>query len=86
MQKMTIRNKERDFFEIDAEKLIGVETKSLYIRKGILNGTLFLSQRGNGAEGKGDICRLKDTKAITVNNNLYDRIKVYAEKAEAILN
>ncbi len=39
---MTIINKEdRDFFEIDAEKLIGVETKSLYIRKGFLHGTLF---------------------------------------------
>ena len=32
---------------IDSEKLIGVATKSLYVRKGFKNGTLFLSQRGN---------------------------------------
>ena len=30
-------------------------TKSIYVRTGFLNGTPFLSQRGNGSGGAGDI-------------------------------
>ena len=69
---------------IDSEKLIGVSTKSLYVRKGFKNGTLFLSQRGNGANGAGDICKINEDSEIAVHENLYDRLVVYAEKANAI--
>lgn len=69
---------------IDSEKLIGVSTKSLFVRKGFKNGTLFLSQRGNGANGAGDICKIQQDGEYEVNGNLFDRLLVYAEKANAI--
>ena len=70
---------------INSEKLIGVSTKSLYVRKGSKNGTLFLSQRGNGAGGAGDICKIYEDAEIEVNSNLFDRLTIYAEKAKAII-
>lgn len=70
---------------INGEKLIGHSTKSLYVRKGFKNGTLFLSQKGNGANGAGDICKVLEDAEIDVNANLFDRIKILAEKAEAII-
>ncbi len=70
---------------INAEKLVGVSTKSLYIRKGFLNGTLFLSQRGNGNTGAGDICKISEDLELEVNQNLFSRIYQYAEKAEALI-
>lgn len=71
---------------IDSEKLIGVSTKSLYVRKGFKNGTLFLSQRRNGANGVGDICKINEDAELEVSSNLFDRLTVYAEKANAIIN
>jgi hypothetical protein len=70
---------------IDSEKLIGVATKSLYVRKGFKNGTLFLSQKGNGANGAGDICKINEDAELEVNSKLFDRLTVYAEKANAIV-
>lgn len=67
---------------IDSEKLIGAATKSLYVRKGFKNGTLFLSQRGNGA---GDICKINEDAEFEVNSKLFDRLTIYAEKANAIV-
>jgi hypothetical protein len=71
---------------INAGNLVGVSTNSLYIRKGFLNGTLFLSQKGNGVGGSGDICKLFGDNSIEVNSKLYERIRLYAEKAKAIIN
>lgn len=71
--------------KIDSEKLIGQSTKSLYVRKGFLNGTLFLSQKGNGANGAGDICKIYEDCDIDVNSNLFERLEVLAEKANAII-
>jgi len=69
---------------VDSEKLIGVATKSLYVRKGFKNGTLFLSQRGHGENGAGDICKINEDAEFEVNSKLFDRLKVYAEKANAV--
>lgn len=69
---------------IDSEKLIGVSTKSLYVRKGFMNGTLFLSQKNNCANGAGDICKIREDFEIEVNAILFGRLKIYAEKANAI--
>ena len=65
-------------FVIDMEKLIGCSTKSLYVRKGFMNGTLFLSQRGNGANGAGDICVIKEDAELEVNGSLFNRLYCYA--------
>ena len=70
---------------INSEKLIGFSTKSLYIRKGFKNGTLFLSQRGNGSGGSGDIYQIGKDGSIEVGSNLFNRLTVYAEKAGAII-
>ncbi|MFT3753695.1 MAG: hypothetical protein QM800_12755 [Paludibacter sp.] len=70
---------------INAKKLIGNSTKSLYIRTGFKNGKLFLSQRGNGGGGAGDICSLHENVDINVNGNLFDRIYQFAEKCNAII-
>ena len=69
---------------VDSEKLVGVSTKSLYVRKGFKNGILFLSQRGNGANGAGDICKIQQDGVFEVKDNLFYRLFVYAEKANAI--
>ena len=71
--------------KIDSDKLIGCSTKSLYVRKGFLNGRLFLSQRGNGNGGSGDICPLDESAKIEVRASLFERIKTFAEKAGAII-
>jgi hypothetical protein len=70
--------------EIDSQKLIGKSTKSLYIRKGFINETLFLSQKGNGSWGSGDICKLDQDATIEVGANLFGRLKVYFDKASEI--
>lgn len=69
---------------IDTTKLEGTSTKSVYIRKGKLNGTLFLSQRGNGSEGAGDICKL-EAGEVEVSSSMFDRLRIFAEKANAIM-
>lgn len=69
---------------IDAEKLIGTSTGSLYIRKGFKNGTLFLSQRGQGSGGAGDLCPIAQDNELEVNSKLFDRLRIYAEKAGAL--
>lgn len=71
--------------KIDSEKLIGNSTKSLYVRRGFLNGTLFLSQRGNGGHGAGDICKLLEDIEVDVNENLFSRIQILADKSGAII-
>lgn len=70
---------------INTEKLIGFSTNSLYIRTGHLNGTLFLSQKGNGTNGSGDICKANEDATIEVNESLFSRISILAEKANAIV-
>lgn len=74
-----------EVISINSEKLIGNCTNSLYIRKGFMNGTLFLSQRNSGSTGSGDICRLDVDCEFQVNANLFSRIKVLAEKSSAII-
>ena len=76
---MTVINKTtKSSFSFDlTADMIG--TNSIYIRKGYLHGTLFLSQHGRGAEGAGDICRI-DESEIEVNENLFDRLRIFAEK------
>lgn len=71
--------------KINAGNLVGVSTKSLYVRKGFLNGTLFLSQKGNGAGGSGDLCKIFETSSLEVPTNLFDRIETFAKKANAII-
>jgi len=66
-------------FEFEANAQIGKSTKSIYIRKGFKNGSLFLSQKGNGSTGAGDICEI-NTKEIEVKDNLFNRIKIFASK------
>ena len=74
-----------EIISIDSEKLIGNSTKSLYIRKGFMNGTHFLSQRNSGTSGSGDICKIDEACEFEVNANLFSRIKVLAEKSSAII-
>lgn len=65
---------------IDTEKLIGKSTQSLYIRTGKMNGTRFLSQRGNGSDGAGDICSIENDSTIYVSAALFNRIEILANK------
>lgn len=62
-------------------------TKSIYVRTGFLNGTPFLSQKGNGSGGAGDIVKLNldENVAIKISVSLYDRIKTFAEKNNLIV-
>ena len=66
---------------VNPETLIGKSTNNLYIRKGFKNGTLFLSQKGNGQWGAGDVCKLSETNPVLVNENLFDRILILVNKA-----
>lgn len=59
----------------------GLETKSIYVRTGFKNGTLFISQRGNGGGGAGDICKITENAEIEVASSLFDRLKIWAIKA-----
>ena len=78
--------KEGRKIKIFADKLLGNKTKSLYVRKGFLHGTLFLSQRGGGCEGASDICRLLlNEDPQHVNSNLFDRLLIYATKSDALI-
>lgn len=70
---------------IDSEKLIGISTKSLYVRKGFKNGTLFLSRKGHGGYGAGDICKINEDTKIEVSSSLFNRLYMYSEKANAII-
>lgn len=67
--------------KINSGNLIGVSTKSLHVRNGFLNNTLFLSQKGSG----GDICKLFQDEEVIVTEGVFDRIMTYAEKAKAII-
>jgi len=58
---------------IDSEKLIGISTKSLYVRKGFKNGTLFLSRKGHGGYGAGDICKINDNAHYIYNSDPYEK-------------
>lgn len=70
---------------LNCSKLIGKSTQSLYIRKAQNTGGLFLSQRGKGGTGAGDIAKLFTTKNIEVNQDLYKRIESLAKKANAFI-
>lgn len=67
--------------KIDTSKLIGVKTNKMYIRKGFLNSTLFLTNRGFG-----DVCCIESSAKIDTKKSLFDIIKKYAEKSNAIIN
>ena len=69
---------------LDGDKLVGFNTKSLYIRKGRINGTLFLSEKGHGGTGSGDICPINKEIQLEVSSNLFCRILDLAKKANAI--
>lgn len=69
---------------LDGESLVNFSTKSLYIRKGRINGTLFLSERGHGDTGSGDICPINKEIQLEVSSNLFCRILDLAKKANII--
>jgi hypothetical protein len=56
-------------------------TKSMYVRSG-----KWLSRRGHGSGGAGDICSLDSNGEICVNSGLYSRIHIIAAKAGSIIN
>lgn len=64
----------------DAKK--ATSTKSIYVRIGFMNKTPFISQRGSGSEGAGDIISLNinESVEIPVQFNLYERLSVWADK------
>lgn len=73
-------------FTIDAEKaLTSKSTRSIYVRIGYMNKTPFISQRGNGGSGSGDVCSLTASDTIDVQYSLYERLKVWAEKNDLII-
>jgi hypothetical protein len=76
----------QETYTINPYKLVGVNTKSLYIRKGVMNGTLFLSQRGCGGTGSGDYFPIYEVSEVEIWDNLFNRLKFYSEKANAIIN
>lgn len=70
-------------FTISAEAAkLAQSTKSIYVRVGFMNKTPFISQKGNGANGAGDVISLNITESveIPVQFNLYERLSVWAEK------
>jgi hypothetical protein len=86
MTTLKVTNRQtNETYTIDSMKLVGVSTKSLYIRKGVINGTLFLSQKCCGGTGSGDYFCIEENMDVIINTNLYNRLKVYAQKANAII-
>lgn len=55
-------------------------TKTIGVRKGFMNGTLFLCERGANP-GQQDICRL-DAGEVEVNPNLFARLLVFYHKIQ----
>ena len=51
-----------------------------------MNGILYLSRRGNGGQGAGDIACINMESEIAVNKGLFKSIKSYAEKANAVVS
>lgn len=88
MKTLTIKNiNNNSEFTINAENCQkGMETKSIYVRLGYMNGNLFISQRGNGAGGRGDICKcsINENTIVSVKDNLYDRLNIWANKYNLI--
>lgn len=81
MNTLIFKTAQGAILTVNAQSLIGKSTNSLYIRKGFKNGTMFLSQKGNGQWGAGDICRLSEANPVLVNDNLFDRISILVNKA-----
>ena len=81
MNTLTFKSTNGNQLTVNPETLMGKSTKSLYIRKGFKNGTFFLSQKGNGCWGAGDVCKLSETSPVLVNENLFDRISILVNKA-----
>lgn len=73
--------------KVETTMLIGVRTKRMHVRTGYMNGTLFLSQSGHGAYGGGDIIKVHcdEGTEIQVNRSLFGSMKIWAEKAGAIV-
>jgi hypothetical protein len=65
-------------------KLLNKSTQSLYIRKSP-QGSLYISQKGQGGTASGDIAKVFSTKQIEVNSNLYKRLEILAKKADAFI-
>jgi hypothetical protein len=65
-------------------KLLNKSTQSLYIRKST-QGSLYISQKGQGGTGSGDIAKVFSTKQIEVNSTLYKRLEQFAKKADAFI-
>jgi hypothetical protein len=80
MKTLTFTTANENQLTVNPKTLIGKSTNSLYVRKGFKNGTLFLSQKGNGQWGAGDVCKLSETNPVLVNENLFDRISILASK------
>ena len=80
MNTLTFKSAQGAILTVEAQSLIGKSTNSLYVRKGFKNGTMFLSQKGNGQWGAGDVCKLSETNPVLVNDNLFDRISILASK------
>jgi len=79
METRIINKETKEVKSIDLSSLIGKSTKSLYLRKGFKNGNYFLSQKGNGCHGAGDVCRI-DCEEIEVTANLFNRIQILINK------
>lgn len=65
---------------LDADDKAG----SLYIREA-RSGRLFLSRRGHGAEGAGDICALDESVTYQTRSPFFESLKHFADKACALL-
>ena len=76
-------------FIMDAEKAQkdAQGTNSIYVRRGYLNNTPFLSQRGHGSSGDGDVCKLNEDEnlVVAVSNSLYSSILIFAEKNKLVV-
>lgn len=57
-------------------------TKSIYVRIGFINKTPFISQRGNGIGGSGDLISLNiiNDAILQVNSSLYERLVIWSDK------
>lgn len=66
-------------------KMIGKSTQSIIVRKSKEGTGLYLSQRGSGSHGAGDIAKFFVTDKIEVNKSLFARLESFAKKADAFI-
>ncbi len=71
-------------FKINTEKAKQAKhgTKSIYVRIGFKNKTPFISQRGNGVGGSGDLISLNiiSDAVLQINSSLYERLVIWSDK------